>query len=276
MILPRRFLPGGLPQGIPPWPPDVSLYTYEHTYQIAGSAGNWGLDVDYDDGSALYYSRGSSAGITECQMPTGFDISSISGCLTNTNITATGLLSIRMRPDNGGHLFIAQDTGLTVNIRRYTTVTPYSLTGITEASVIVKDITSILTSGNITGLFIKFDGLRLWTTDGAANTYEFSMSPAWDLSSLSLVNTFASMPAANGLYFDPTGMQYYTTISKRIDQWDLTAAFDLSTIPGTPTHTLDLTTEAGAGTVFGLAFKPNGDKLYALTWPNRRIHQFAA
>ena len=277
MILPRRFIPGGIPP-IPVWP-NLDQFTHVHSYSLTSSAGETGLDIDQTDGTAFYYTRGSASGVRECTM-TGWDISTVSGCLTNTAM-ATDLRCVRWNRDDGTSVWVTQDAGLTVNVIKYAAGTPWSLTGITSGDATTKDITSDLASPNTRGLFMRPGGLELWLTDGGTNTYRYTMS-AYDPSTLVLASTYTSMPQANDLYFSPDGMRYYTAIgtspNATIKQWNLTSAYDLSTIPGTADYTLNVSAQVGGspGNPYGLTFRPSGTDLYMLSWPNREVHRYSA
>ena len=155
------------------------------------------------------------------------------------------------------------------------------MTGITGGDATTKDITSDLASPNTRGLFIRPGGLELWLTDSGTNTYRYTMS-SYDPSTLTLADTYTSMPEANDIYFSADGMRYYTVIGTTpnafINQWNLTSAYDLSTIPGTADYTIDIDARVGVspGQAYGLTFRPSGTDLYILTWPNREIHQYSA
>ena len=121
------------------------------------------------------------------------------------------------------------------------------------------------------GSFFRDDGLKMYLTDVVADDVnEYDLSPAWDVTTATLLQTFSIAPEVatpHGLFFRDNGLRMYvvsvnpSAVSDTIIEYGLTTAWDITT-SGNPK-----TTELG----LPLAMQPNdlyikegGDRLYIL------------
>jgi len=113
-------------------------------------------------------------------------------------------------------------------------------------------------------LFFKPDGTKMFVTGSSSDAIqEYSLSTAWDLSTASRTTSFsvASQEAnPQGLFFKPDGTKFWITgNSDRVWEYSLSTAWDVSTASYS---SLNLATSAQAGLPVGVAFKPDGTKMY--------------
>lgn len=145
------------------------------------------------------------------------------------------------------------------------------------------------TSKNVGNFTFNGDGTKLnWhdtaNNSGYAGLYEHTLSTAYDLSSMTKTpNTtvtdvaFYVTPVANtGVTWGDSGNKFYQivgingytteTTDNTIYQWDATTAYDIDTLPTTPTksHTFGTFTSGTSTTAQKIYFKPDGTKLFIL------------
>ena len=90
------------------------------------------------------------------------------------------------------------------------------------------------TSSGAFGLYISPDGKNMYTTNGGGSLiYQYLLSGAWDLSTISFVRSLditAKETAVYTVFFRPDGFKMYTlgNTGKSVDEYDLTTAWDIS------------------------------------------------
>ena len=125
------------------------------------------------------------------------------------------------------------------------------------------------------GLFISPDGTELYSTDDDYNRLiQYTMSTAWDLSTLSSTRTStlgAQDSSPRDICFSPDGLNmYYTGISSdKIHRYTLSTAWDISTLShdSSTTSTID-------GVPFSIFMKPDGTRYYVLGALGDKVYQF--
>lgn len=130
---------------------------------------------------------------------------------------------------------------------------------------------------NSRDIYIKADGTTLFMI-GSTNdsVYEYSMSTAWDLSTVSYVKSFSVATRENtpaGIFFDPTGIYMYVVgeAGNDINTWELSTAWDIST--ATYTTALGLTNQSYNPR--GCFFKEDGTKFYFVAGGGAAILQLS-
>lgn len=110
----------------------------------------------------------------------------------------------------------------------------------------------------------KPDGTRLYImNNGDDRVYEFSLSTAWDLSTLTKVNDFyvgTQENSPNGLFFKPDGTKMYVCGQG----FDVVAEYDLSTAWDTSTASINQTLSVNSQESIpeSVIFKPDGTEMY--------------
>jgi len=111
------------------------------------------------------------------------------------------------------------------------------------------------------GLFFKSDGTKMFLGDGSASSiYEYGLSTAWDLSTLSYSQTSPTMQTSvQNLWIKSDGTLAYVASSGTVYQYSMSTAWDASTI-SYDSITLDASAEMAAAS--GIWAGDSGGKLY--------------
>lgn len=132
---------------------------------------------------------------------------------------------------------------------------------------------------NISALGFKDDGTKMYVlgqTDAAV--YQYSMSTAWDLSTLSYDSVLLSVSGQDsamlGMAFKDDGTKMYLTgnINNSVYQYSLSTAWDLSSASY---DSVTLVVTAQDPTPGSLAFKDDGTKMYVLGTTNDAVYQYS-
>jgi hypothetical protein len=138
-------------------------------------------------------------------------------------------------------------------------VNGYDLSGAAYDSV----STSLASQNNSPmGLYFTDDGTQMFMVGASADEVnQYTLSTAWDLSTLTYVRVLAlAETIPSGIFFKDDGTKMYIAGygGDNIYEHTLTTAWNIST--GSITHTLDVSTVDNIP--FGLFFKPDGTKMY--------------
>ena len=243
-----------------------------------------------NDGKKVFSSNFTSNGDHECismmTLGTPFDLRTVSLVVDEAsplvekvgltdNSVDTKCSDIKFSRD-GLKMFLGNLNG---KIHGFDLTTPFNLNGLTYSNNVTGDLTDGNTGGRANFSFSN-DGKKLIFLDGtreAQHIDEYSLSTAYDLTSINLVNTITLTTTANldskdhahGIEFSQDGMTMFVlmhdgnavmqTDKDAIFQFRLTQSFSTSTatMVGSVTPSGTLNTAA-----FGMAFSPTGNKLY--------------
>ena len=173
--------------------------------------------------------------------------------------------------DDGTRLFII---GIEVDkVSSYILTIPYNISTASFESIFSTSAQDSLCSG----LFFKADGLKMYhsgTTND--NIYQYSLSSAWDISTLSYEKAF-SVSSEDGncrdVFFKTDGSIMYTIgyENDKVYQYNLSASWDIAT--ASLDKSLDISAKNSAPT--GLFFKSDGTKLYTLdAASDDKVHEY--
>ena len=143
----------------------------------------------------------------------------------------------------------------------------------THGSVTYTYTTSTGQAANPVSLFFKPDGTKLYISNGGSNSAgvsTYSLSTAWDLSTISHDNTVSFLSYQDRVVeavFSHDGTKFFAvdTLTDKIFGYNLNTAWDLSGgFSGSPTQSQDLhqTTTMNENLPNGLAFNQDGTKIY--------------
>ena len=243
-----------------------------------------------NDGRKVFSSNFTSNGDHECismmTLKTPFDLRTVSrvvdeasplvekvGLTDNSNDTKCS--DIKFSRD-GLKLFLGNVTG---KIHGFDLAKPFDLNGLTYSNNVTSDLTDGNTGGRANFSFSN-DGKKLIFLDGtreAQHIDEYKLSTAYDLTSITLLNTITLTTTANldskddahAIEFSQDGLNMFVlmhdanalnqTDKDAIFQFRLTQPFSTSTatILGSVTPSGTINTAA-----FGMAFSPSGNRLY--------------
>ncbi len=243
-----------------------------------------------NDGRKVFSSNFVSNDDHECvsmmTLSTPFDLRTVSEVVDEASplVTKVGLddnsndskcSDIKFSRD-GLKMFLGNVTG---KIHGFDLANPFDLNGLTYSD----NVTSDLTDGNTGGranFSLSNDGKKLIFLDGtreAQHIDEYRLSTAYDLTSITLVNTITLTTTANldskddahAVEFSQDGMNMFVlmhdanalnqTDKDAIFQFRLTQSFSTSTATMVGSVTLDGTFNTAA---FGMTFNPSGGKFY--------------
>jgi len=134
-------------------------------------------------------------------------------------------------------------------------------------------------AANLRGMVFKPDGTKLFLSHDTGNRdiKEYTMSTAWDISTLSNTSNFSvlSQVTSNqqGIFFKPDGYAFYLVDynGSRVLEYSLSTAWDLSTASYS-SNTFSTTGESNPRSVY---FKPDGTKMYVTGSQNDNVIEYA-
>ena len=152
----------------------------------------------------------------------------------------------------------------------------YSLSTAWDLSTAAYDTVSFSVDGDPIGLAFKSDGTKMYVLSNAFNRVSQYSLTAWDLSTASDDSVSFSVATQDtdpqGLAFKSDGTKMYVAgiSADRIYQYSLSTAWNLSTASY---DSVSFSVAAQDTAPFGLAFKSDGTKMYALV--NQTIYQYS-
>lgn len=152
---------------------------------------------------------------------------------TLTTSGAGDLLGVFIKPD--GTKFYHIDVG--ENVEEYDLSTPFDITSHGSRVSVVNIRTSSYSNGAnaaARSIFFKPDGTKMWCADLDDFLYEYTLSTAWDTSTISYTRSrsfTAEFDAFRGLYFSPDGTKMFgiDDVLDRVKRFTLSTAWDMTT-----------------------------------------------
>ena len=134
-------------------------------------------------------------------------------------------------------------------------------------------------NGALTSIFFKPDGTALYTTDVDDNVYQYSLSTAWDITTISYVRAkdLGNVLNPNGIYFSPDGTKFFFTDWRRdyIYRYDMTTAWDISTSTRTgASRALDISATIRERAPRAVWLSDDGLKVYVVGTYRDTIYSF--
>ena len=122
------------------------------------------------------------------------------------------------------------------------------------------------------GVFFKDDGTRFYIIGSSSDyVHEYSMNPAWDLSSGLFVQTLTGMGSnPRKIFFKSDGTKLYSIRTAVISERTLSTAWDISTAAAEVTFSVS----SQAPTPSGLFFKPDGTKVFITGTTNDSVYEY--
>ena len=173
--------------------------------------------------------------------------------VVDSGATVGDLRGIFIKPDGTKlyHIDIGE------NLEEYNLSTPFDITTHSNRVSAVNIRTSSYSNGDnaaATSIFFKPDGTKMWCADADDYLYEYSLSTAWDISTISYTRKrgyTVSFDFFRGLYFSPDGTKMFGIDSTldRIKRFNLSTAWDITTGPyHSQSSLLDVSTTINEGT----------------------------
>ena len=180
------------------------------------------------------------------------------------NLTGTQRpFGIFIHPE-GTKFYMTQDSSSV--IQEMNLSTPYDIS--THSSVTAS---FTLNSGNSAprNIFFKPDGTKMWCADTDDHLYEYTLSTAWDISTASYTrnaNLTAPFNTMHGNFFKHDGTKWWASDLSidRIKGFDLTTAWDITTITGEEQSALLDVSPLNEGAARSVWWSNDGTKVYTL------------
>jgi len=174
------------------------------------------------------------------------------------------------KPD-GAKMYIAGTTNNTVY--EYNLATAWNV----STASFFQSISVTGQETNPTGIFFKPDGLKMYLCGSTGDDVnEYSLSSAWDISTLSYVQSFSvagqgSFP--EGLFFKPDGTKMYVVDSPsgNVSEYALGTAWNISTAA----YSRNFSFAAQETSPEGVFFKSDGTKMYITGDANDGVYEYS-
>ena len=130
------------------------------------------------------------------------------------------------------------------------------------------------------GIFFKPDGLSMYHVSNANTMYQWALSTAWDISTLSYnsksFNVTAQDSHPQDVFFSPDGTKMFMLgkSDDRVYAYTLSTAWDISTMSYASAY-FDVANSGQETTPHSLQFKPDGTKMYVAGESSNKMHQYS-
>lgn len=185
----------------------------------------------------------------------------------DSSILASGLTSVSFKSD-GSKMFTLNGN----SVFEHSLSANWDITSAVEEYEY--DITSVGTSQY--GVQVKPDGSRMWThdVDAPGRIFEYGLLQSWELSSATYSGTFIDLDGSTliaSMQFAEDGFSIIAPIDPAggtpltVAKYELSAAWDITTMGLTPTQTVDLTSDINPGHyIEHVSLSPDGTKMFVL------------
>lgn len=250
---------------------DIADYGYSaKSFSVSTQTGAPYQIVFKDDGTKFYIIELAGDNVLEYALSTAWDITTAS-FTASLDISAQETLPTSLFVGDGGSkVYIS---GLNQkNISQYNLSTAWDITSAT-----FNQNADISTQDNLpAGLYFKSDGTKCFLLGDSGNDVnEYTLSTAWDISTLSFVDSFSVSSQTTGpgaLAFGDSGSSFYVMDGGTIYQYDMSTAWDVSTASYIDSKDVS----AQESDAKGIFFRPNGDNFYVVGPSDDRVYQYNA
>ena len=223
------------------------------------------------DGTKMYIVGAGGDDVNEYNLSTAWQISTASYVQAFSVVAQESVPTALFFKSDGTKMYVIGYASDSVN--------EYNLSSAWDVSTAsyLQNFSVATQEANPYGLFFKGDGTKMYTIGfDADSVLEYSLSTAWDVSSASYVQGFsvaAQSVVPAGVFFKDDGTKMYVSNPQfeRIDQYNLSTAWDISTASydlGFPI----LLQETNVRSTF---FKPDGTKFFLTGATNDAVWAFS-
>jgi len=258
---------------------DIANASYDNQNPSVGTESSvpLGLNASYD-GTKFYIADNGSDSINQYTLSTAWDISTISYANKTLSVSSqdTAPQSVAFKLD-GTKMFLIG--GANDSIYSYSLSTAYDISTASYDSVTFSLATQ--TTG-VSSFFVTSDGTKLFVTGystGIALVYQYSLSTAWDLSTISYdsksFSVYSQETTPRGIALNSNGTKLYILGNQNdsVYQYSLSTAYDISTA-SYDSVSFNVNTATGRDNQYGILFKPDGTKMYSVSIGDDRIYQY--
>lgn len=224
------------------------------------------------DGTKVYTMGVAGDDVNEYGLGTAWDITTASYTqsfsVSSQEISPSGLFF----KSDGTKMYVVGEVSDSVN--EYTLSTAWDISTATYTQLFVlsgQDLEPLF-------LFFKPDGLKMYVSGNVGNNIlEYNLSTAWDVSSLSFLQSFnvtAQDTVPAGIFFKPDGTIMYMVGAAGIDvnEYTLTTGWDISTASYLRNFPIASAQETSP---YGISLKTDGTKMYIIGNTSDTIFQYS-
>jgi hypothetical protein len=215
--------------------------------------------------------------VTNAGTTTGYDLANAAydSKTVNLSTTAQDQSGIFFKPD--GTVFYALSFKNNDTVYQYSVSTAWDISTVNTTATNSYDVSA--QDSQSKGLFFKPDGTKMYVVGATTNyrVYEYDLSTAWDLSTVSYNSNFYTTSMTNApidLYFKPDGTKMYTTEANYVYEYDLSTAWDVTTASFVNKSSA-FSTLGGATNAQGFFLKDDGTELYQAAGSTGVIYVYA-
>ena len=254
---------------------DLSTATHSQVFSVSAQTPNpIGLAFK-DDGTKMYVVGSTNDNVYEYDLSTAWDVGSASYVQAFSYVAQNSQMNAVNFKSDGTKMFLSYRD----DIWEYALSTPWDI-GTASYSAIKINYTRPISE--FAYAFIKDDGTRIfWTDPNKTCLFQTEFLTAWDVTSLQVqarpTTEFVSTTSSGnddplGIEFKPDGTKMYTidTVNDTVFEYDLSVAWDITSISLNQTFSVSGLSE----TPYGLVFKPDGTKFYFNGLTNDAVYQY--
>jgi len=227
-----------------------------------------------NDGTKVYMCGSQNDSIFEYNLTTAYDLSTLSVVQATKSVASEDSFPRGIAfNDDGTKIFMVGSSN--ASIYEYNLSTAFDISTLSTVQV-TKSILSEDDSPN--DITFNNDGTKIFMVGQENNSiYEYNLSTAFDLSTLSVVQVTKSVGSEDGtptdVVFNDIGDKIFMVGNQTdsIFEYDLGTAFDISTL-STVQVTKSVASEDGSPR--GIAFNDNGTKIFMVGNGNDAIHEY--
>ena len=256
------------------WSANFANASYDSvSFSTAGEADNPRGLFFKPDGTKMYTVCNLTDYAYQYSLSTPWDVSTASYDSKSFNVNGfeTQPASINFN-DDGTLMYISGYTGDDVNKLELTTAWDIS----TATNRVTTSISSQTTSPY--GLCFSNDGTKMYAmgiiTASYARIFQYTLSTAWDTTTLSYDSKYWQGEVSGGLFINPDGTEMYIVDFEWGDvvrYLSLSTAYDISTA----TEVSSFSVSAQGVQPSGIFFKPDGKKMYVTDYGTDKVFQYS-
>lgn len=260
---------------IDPWNVSTAVYQTGKSFDVSTQDGTPEEIFFKPDGTKMYVVGNSNDTIYQYTLSTAWDVSTASYDTKSFDVSSEDATPTGLYIKSDGTKFYVVGDGANY-VSQYSMSTAWD---ISTGSYDSKNYDVSTELGNPYGVDFKTDGSKMYVVGEAGDAvYQYSLSTDWDVSTASYdsksysVNTYENAP--NSVRFKPDGTEFYvngTSGSLRVQQFSMSTAWDVSTASYTESGP-DMVSQGATFT--GLAFQPDGTKMYCLSQSTDTVFQY--
>ena len=254
---------------------NVSTATYDSLSKLVSAQETNPCGLYFSsDGTKMFIMGQTNDTVYQYTLSTPWNVSTATydSLSKSVNAQETSSNGLAFSPDGTKMFIMGNSTG---TVYQYTLSTPWNVSTATYASL-SKSVNAQDTFP--TYLAFSSDGTKMFISGNTNDTvYQYTLSTPWNVSTATYDSLSKSVNAQGtnprGLAFSPDGTKMYTTDNgtDTVYQYTLSTPWNVSTATYA---SLSKSVNAQDTSPWGLAFSPDGTKMYILGYTNKTVYQY--